>query len=61
MLDDKDKNVVALEDSDWYKNDVLGLKTLNDDKKVQFISIDGDHLQFSKDDINNTFVPFLLS
>ena len=55
MLDDKDKNVVALEDSDWYKNDVLGLKTLNDDKKVQFISIDGDHLQFSKDDINNTF------
>ena len=58
-LDSKDKNVVPLEDSDFYKNDLIGLKSLNDAKKVQFISIDGDHLQFSKDDINNTFIPFL--
>jgi len=60
-LDSKDKNVVPLEDSDFYKNDLIGLKSLNEAKKVQFISIDGDHLQFSKDDINNTFIPFLKS
>ena len=60
-LDSKDKKVVALEDSDFYKNDLIGLKALNDEKKVQFISIEGDHLQFSKDDINNTFIPFLKS
>ena len=60
-LDDKDKNVVPLEDSDFYKNDDIGLKALNDAKKVQFVSVEGDHLQFSKDDITNTFIPFLLS
>ena len=48
-------------ESDFYKNDVLGFKTLNEAKKVQFVSVDGDHLQFSQDDINNTIVPFLLS
>jgi palmitoyl-protein thioesterase len=52
--------VQPLEKSDWYNNDVLGLKTLNDAKKVQFIKIEGDHLQFTADDISNTFVPFLL-
>lgn len=44
---DADGEVQALEDSDWYKSDVLGLKTLNDAKKVQFVSVVGDHLQFS--------------
>ena len=58
-LDDKDKSVVPLEDSDFYKNDLIGLKALNEAKKVSFISIEGDHLQFSKDDITNTFIPFL--
>ena len=60
-LDSSDKSVVALEDTDFYKNDLIGLKTLNEAKKVQFISIDGDHLQFSKTDINDTFIPFLTS
>uniref|UniRef100_A0A7S3MKV0 Palmitoyl-protein thioesterase 1 n=1 Tax=Favella ehrenbergii TaxID=182087 RepID=A0A7S3MKV0_9SPIT len=56
-----DGTVQALEDSDFYKNDYLGLKTLNEANKVQFVSVDGDHLQFSQDDINNTIIPFLLS
>ena len=60
-LDDKDKSVVPLEDSDFYKNDLIGLKALNEAKKVQFVSIDGDHLQFSKTDITDTFIPFLTS
>ena len=58
---DANGEVQALEDSDWYKNDSLGLKTLNEAGKVQFVSVDGDHLQFSTDDINNTIIPFLLS
>ena len=60
-LDSSDKSVVALEDTDFYKNDLIGLKTLNEAQKVQFISIDGDHLQFSKTDITDTFIPFLTS
>ena len=33
-LDSSDKSVVALEDTDFYKNDLIGLKTLNEAKKV---------------------------
>jgi len=58
---DSNGEVQALEDSDWYNADKLGLKTLNDAKKVQFSAVDGDHLQFSQDDINNTIIPFLMS
>lgn len=53
--------VEPLEDSAFYQSDLIGLKTLNEAGKVQFVSIDGDHLQFSQSDIENTFVPFLLS
>jgi palmitoyl-protein thioesterase len=53
--------VQPLEKSDFYKDDYIGLKTLNEEGKVQFISIDGDHLQFSQSDITDIFVPFLES
>jgi len=36
--------VEPLEKSDWYNSDAIGLKTLNEAGKVQFIKIDGDHL-----------------
>jgi len=58
---DADGNVQALEDSDFYKNDYLGVKQLNEAKKIQFVSVVGDHLQFSQSDIDNTIIPFLLS
>lgn len=58
---DADGNVQALEDSDFYKNDYLGVRALNEAGRIQFVSVVGDHLQFSQDDISNTIVPFLLS
>lgn len=58
---DTENNVMALEDTDFYNNDFIGLKQMMDSDKVQFEKIEGDHLQFSQSDITNTFVPFLLS
>ena len=52
--------VMKLEDSDWYKNDVIGLKTLNEAGKLTFTEFKGDHLQFTTDDIKNTLIPFLM-
>ncbi len=52
--------VQPLEKSEFYKDDYIGLKALNDANKVQFVQIVGDHLQFSAADITNTFIPFLL-
>ena len=51
---------MKLEDTDWYKNDAIGLKTLNEAGKVQFKTIVGEHMTLSMDDINNTMIPFLL-
>jgi palmitoyl-protein thioesterase len=55
------EKVEPLAKSDWYNNDVLGLKTLTDAGKVKNVKVEGDHLQFTAEDISNTFVPFLLS
>ena len=58
---DESGNLQALEDSDFYKEDYIGLAALDQANKVQFVSVVGDHLQFSQEDISNTIVPFLLS
>lgn len=60
QLENDEVTVQPLEDSDFYQQDYIGLKALNEAGKVTFISIVGDHLQFSESDIDNTFVPFLL-
>jgi len=49
-----------VKDSKFYKEDFIGLRALDEANKVSYVTIEGDHLQFSNDDISNTFVPFLL-
>lgn len=61
QLEDNMRKVQPLEESDFYKNDYIGLKALTEAGKVQNVSFEGDHLQFSQADIDNTFVPFLMS
>ena len=56
-----DGTVQPLEESDFYTQDYLGVKTLNEANKIQFVSVVGDHLQFTEADITNTIVPFLMS
>lgn len=52
--------VEPLEKSAFYQSDLIGLKTLNDAGKVQFVPIVGDHLQFTDQDVTDIFVPFLM-
>ena len=58
---DQDNNVIPLEETDFYINDYIGLRALNEAGRVHFESIVGDHLQFTDEDIAKTIVPFLLS
>lgn len=60
-LDQHDRKVKTLDQSDFYTQDFLGLKEMTDGGKVQQKEIDGDHLQFSRADITDIFVPFLMS
>jgi len=43
-----------------YLRDLIGLKKLNESGVVQFVSIDGDHLQFNETDIDTFFIPNLI-
>ena len=56
---DAQGNLIAMEDQSIYKSDAFGLKTMNEAGKIKKDYIDGNHLQFSQEDITNTFVPFL--
>jgi len=43
------EELIPLRESPIYTEDRIGLKTLDEAGKLHFISIDGDHLQFSTD------------
>jgi len=50
-----------MEQQPIYIDDWIGLKTLNNAGKLQFVALPGNHLQFTQADVENIFVPFLLS
>lgn len=58
---DKDgKNIIPLRESRLYKEDWLGLRYLDEQRRLDFIQIDGDHLRFSDQwFINRIVLPYL--
>jgi hypothetical protein len=48
-----------MEQSDWYLDDNLGLKTLNEAGRVKLLHMPGDHDGFSLDEATSMFVPAL--
>jgi len=55
----QDKVVVAVENTTLYTEDWIGLKTLNENSQVSFISTIGDHLKFTDEWFVQHIVPFL--
>lgn len=55
------KTVLPLNATHFYQEDYIGVRELNEAGKIQFVSLPGDHLQFSNADLENIFIPFLNS
>jgi len=56
----QDKNVFNLTSSELYQQDWLGLKEMNENGRLTFLSTIGNHLQFTNDwFIENIITPFL--
>lgn len=55
-----DGSILPVNGTDFYKNDYIGLRALQEAGKVQYESFEGNHLQFTEDQIKNVIVPFLL-
>jgi len=56
---DKNDNIVALKDSDFYNQDYLGVKKLIEENKVKFVELEGDHLRFENSDVEKYMIPML--
>jgi len=52
--------VIPMEETRIYKENTFGLKTLSDEGRIEKKEIDGVHLQFRDDHIEELFVPPLL-
>ena len=57
---DQQGNLMALEDMDFYKQDYIGLRALNEAGKITFDELPGGHVEITIDYIKNTIIPFLL-
>ncbi|GCC27748.1 palmitoyl-protein thioesterase 1-like isoform X1 [Chiloscyllium punctatum] len=53
------KDTYSLQESVLYQEDRLGLKAMDEAGKLEFLTVDGDHLQFSKKWFINNIVPYL--
>lgn len=56
----KDQTILPVNQTDFYKNDLIGLRTLEEAGKVTYLEFEGNHLQFTEDQINNIIAPFLM-
>jgi hypothetical protein len=45
--------------SDWYLDDNLGFKTLNEANRIKFLHMPGGHDKFSIEEAQTMFVPAL--
>ncbi|XP_051892467.1 palmitoyl-protein thioesterase 1-like [Pristis pectinata] len=53
------KDTYTLQESDLYHEDRLGLKVMDKAKKLEFLTVDGDHLQFSEEWFITNIIPYL--
>ncbi|GME89217.1 unnamed protein product [Ambrosiozyma monospora] len=43
--------LIKLEDTESYKNDLIGLKKLHDQKKIEFLAVNGEHMEIPADNL----------
>lgn len=55
----ENKELLNFRETKIYKEDLIGLKALDDNNKIVFESIDGDHLEFTEADLLEKVVPYL--
>eukprot|EP00349_Pseudokeronopsis_sp_Brazil_P003060 CAMPEP_0202956728 /NCGR_PEP_ID=MMETSP1396-20130829/1229_1 /ASSEMBLY_ACC=CAM_ASM_000872 /TAXON_ID= /ORGANISM="Pseudokeronopsis sp., Strain Brazil" /LENGTH=285 /DNA_ID=CAMNT_0049673891 /DNA_START=17 /DNA_END=874 /DNA_ORIENTATION=- len=57
----EDGSVKKMEETELYLQDMIGLKTLVEDGRAQFVAFPGEHLQITNQQIEEIVAPFLAS
>ena len=58
FYDKEGKNIVPLEESDFYINDNIGLRKLNEEGKLLFAAFKEEHVLYNMDEYRNEIVEF---
>jgi len=53
------KTVLPMEETEWYIEDLFGLRTAQEQGRNHFEQFDGDHLQFSNEEYTNWIMTYL--
>jgi palmitoyl-protein thioesterase len=53
------EEVIDFKETDLYKNDYIGFKSLVEQSKVNFVALEGNHLAFDYDDLKEHAIPIL--
>ena len=59
MLDENEK-IIKYNETKLYKEDLIGLKELNEKGKVEFVALYGEHMKYTMEDLDNYVIPPLL-
>lgn len=54
-----DKSVIPMEETVLYKEDLIGLKQLNDEKRISKSTIGGTHLKWTPAEVKDIMIPAL--
>jgi len=52
-------NILPMKETEWYQDDLFGLQAADEAGKNHFESFDGDHLQFSLEDLQKWVMTYL--
>lgn len=58
---DENFNVIDRFHSDVYTNDLIGIKTLEEENRAIFVNIPGVHMQYTFEQIDEIVIPFILN
>jgi palmitoyl-protein thioesterase len=59
FFDKQGESIVPLFNSTFYKEDWIGLRTLNENQKLFFLELQGEHVIVSDEDMEKYIIPFL--
>ena len=57
---DQDNNLISLSKSEFYEKDFIGIRKLNENGVIKFIGIDGEHLDFTNEDLYDYAFDYLI-
>ena len=60
FYDFEGRNIVKLENSDFYINDYIGIRKLNEEGKIYFVEFENEHVLFTMEEYHTYIKTFFL-